>query len=506
MVPALYAAIMACCALTSARLRDGAYSGHMSHSLQKPEVSSEIFFQAARESTPKDFMGIDSEDTAEYVSACTFLALTCIQYGQSSGVQQYLGKAFTLAAMNRFYDEQSWPSGIDDDTREMYRRIYWCTYMLDVYSAIVWNCFLRSQEIHAYVRYPSRVNNENLGISQSQHNKTDVETDVSWITGWNFTLDLYRVLEHVIGKARSRKFHHDDRRSVDSLVFSDTFSDRNVMQTMLNMYYELPRQFKETLPMTGDLRKDIFGFQAANIQATLQLMRMMLFSLEDGPGVERKCDVASEVLQVFHTIPVPYLKAISSPLVYQLGSIGMVLGSVLEERLSQPVYERIRHVLVLMADLLQHLESNLHRSGGAAEGIRAQVQKLDEYMRSLRSVATSTSHSSLGGAPVEHKPTLPGVGVAPAQQRSVMDLGISVNPGILQMQAQPEMPLPEFQILPEMRVEWPWQFFQSGSGNYFADQMGGRAPGTGGGGGGTGAGGSAGNHVRGGGSAGRGGY
>lgn len=432
-------------------MRDGAYSGPITDALRRPEVSSEIFFHAAREAMPADVSGITNKDTAEYISACTLLSLTCIQYGQSSGVQQYLGHAFTMAAMKRFYDEQSWPQDLDEQTKEMYRRVYWCTYMLDVYSAIVWNCFLRGQEIHAYVRYPNDVNEENLITNLSP----GASSPVSWIIGWNFSLDLYRVLEHVVNKARTKKFHHDDRRSVDSLVFADTFSDRDVMQTMLNMYYELPRQFKETLPMTGDLRKDIFGFQAANIQATLQLLRMMLFSLEDGPGVERKCDVANEVLQVFHTIPIPYLKAISSPLIYQLGSIGMVLGSVLEEALSQPVYERVRNALVLMADLLQNLESNLHRSAGAAEGLRVQVQKLDEYMQKRR-----------GGPPLHSR--------APEQRHGAPQSasGVSSDPGGSQPSAQDSFAMPDFQILPELRMEWPWQFFQPGQGNYYGDQMG----------------------------------
>lgn len=87
-----------------------------------------------------------------------------------------------------------------------------------------------------------------------------------------------------------------------------------VMERVLAMYSALPSQFRETLPVTGDPSKDLFGFQSANIQATLQLLRMILFSTED-IGVERKCDVAGELLSMFSNVPVEYLKAISSPLV-----------------------------------------------------------------------------------------------------------------------------------------------------------------------------------------------
>lgn len=440
---------MALCALTSARIRDGAYVGQIPDSLRKSEISSEIFFTAAKESLNRDYRLMNNFD---YIRACTFLSVASIQYGHSTDVQQYLGKAWTLAAMQRFYDEKHWPTTLDDAEREIYRRVYWCTYTLDVYSAIVWNCFLRSQEIHASVRYPGDSQDEDRGTNISPSSGKPV----SWLVGWNFALDLYRVLEHVINKARAKKFHHDDRRSVDNLVFADTFSDRNVMQTMLNMYYELPRQFKETPPMTGNLEEDRFGFQAANIQATLQLLRMMLFSLEDGPGVERKCDVANEVLQVFHTIPLPYLRAISTPLVYQLGSIGQILGSVLNEPLSEEVFERVRSALVLMADLLDNLESVLHRSAGAAHGLRAQVDKIDEYMqtrreRQIRSQARPRQQSMTNYSHV-HLPSHPGPANAATAAGGVVLPNMSMPGPVSMSNAQLEM-----------HADWPWQFFQEGN-------------------------------------------
>lgn len=91
-------------------------------------------------------------------------------------------------------------------------------------------------------------------------------------------------------------------------------SEPAVMERVLSMYSALPPQFRETPPMTGDTNRDLFGFQSANIQATLQLLRMVLLSAEE-VGVDRKCDVAGELLSVFSKVPVDYLTAISSPLV-----------------------------------------------------------------------------------------------------------------------------------------------------------------------------------------------
>lgn len=423
---------MAACALASARVRDGALPVHISEDIMRPEKSSEIFFQAAKSAFSNDLNKMHGVDA---IRACTLLSLTSIQYGKASDVQQYLGRAFTIAAMHRFYDEKQWAPGMPESQMELYRRIYWTTYSLDVYSAVVWNCFLRSQELHASVRYPSDRAEDTILIHEPGPNQ-----GVSWLTGFNFSTDLYRILEHTLSKARARKFQHDDRRSVDSLVFQETLNEGDVMVTVLNLYYELPHIFKETPPFTEDRSKDIYAFQAANIQATLQLLRMLLFSMEDGPGVGRRCDVAHEVLSVFHTIPVRYLRALSTPLVYQLGCIGQILGSVLEEPLSQAIYERVRTALVLMADLLDILESVLVRSAGAGAGLRKQVDKIDEYMRTR--LSAPLQHAAM------HTQTQPHpMGVSNALTGNLHMAG---NGGMSQI------------VLPtELHADWPWAYFHN---------------------------------------------
>lgn len=136
-----------------------------------------------------------------------------------------------------------------------------------------------------------------------------------WIRGWNFTTDLYRTLEHAVDCQRWRSSSNTDGRTgVWSLFRPAPMAAASVMDHVLSMYSSLPAQFRETPPVTGDPAQDIVGFQSANIQATLQLLRMVLFANED-PGADGKCDVAGQVLSVFSKVPVEYLKAISSPLV-----------------------------------------------------------------------------------------------------------------------------------------------------------------------------------------------
>lgn len=137
---------------------------------------------------------------------------------------------------------------------------------------------------------------------------------VPWLRGWNFTTDLYRILEHVVDGNKRRFSSANGTTEVWSLFNPLSMSELAVMDQVLTLYSALPSQFRETPPVTGDMSKDLFGFQSANIQATLQLLRMVLLSAEE-IGVERKCDVAGELLSVFSNVPIEYLKAISSPLV-----------------------------------------------------------------------------------------------------------------------------------------------------------------------------------------------
>lgn len=190
----------------------------------------------------------------------------------------------------------------------------------------MWGGIIRHREAHSMVRYPSEIDDDY--ITSNGYNVPPAQTGttspndiagvssqpVSWLRGWNFTTDLYRILEHAVDGLRRRWSQGNWTSQFQSLLGRNNMSESVVMEQVMAMYSALPPQFRETVPVTGDPAKDLFGFQSANIQATLQLLRMVLFSTED-IGVERKCDVAGELLSVFSKVPVEYLKAISSPLV-----------------------------------------------------------------------------------------------------------------------------------------------------------------------------------------------
>ncbi|GFF52369.1 transcriptional activator protein acu-15 [Aspergillus udagawae] len=435
----LFASTMAMCALASARARDGALYSKRWCPSQLANPPSEVFCAAAKESIPRDLAAAKG---TEYLRTCAILSIAGIQNGQIQDMQQYTGIYHTLSAMEGLHDEKLWPKDLSPVEVEVRRRMFWSIYTLDVYSSIVWGGVIRYREAQSNVQYPSDEDDDSIP------NMLSVQADISdaydgkgqrsqWMRGWNFTTDLYRLLEHAVDCQRRRSpSNTDGKTGVWSLFRPAPMSASLVMDHVLSMYSSLPAQFRETLPVTGDPAQDIVGFQSANIQATLQLLRMALFANED-PAADGKCDVAGQVLSVFSKVPVEYLKAISSPLMHHLGGIGYFLGSVMEGSLSEKCYRRVRTLLLEMAQLLHRLESGLRRSTGASERLKAQVGRIDEYMRTQASSNMSTRRSSLNP---DH--------MLSEDQDSIASIDAPLN-GF-------EDPLTHFHLPPELLDDWPW--------------------------------------------------
>lgn len=168
-----------------------------------------------------------------------------------------------------------------------------------------------------------------------------------WVHGWNFTTDLYRILEHAMDD------FHRRRPSIGPLSPSDLFTRETphqsvVLSKVMSMHDELPPRFKETKSVPpsgkGPGLEDKFSFQAANITAALQLVRMILFTSEDAT-VDQKCAIARDLLDGFAKVPIFFLRAISSPLLHHLAGIGSILGSVIEGPISEASYMQVREVL-----------------------------------------------------------------------------------------------------------------------------------------------------------------
>lgn len=159
---------------------------------------------------------------------------------------------------------------------------------------------------------------------------------VSFWRGWNFVVDLYRILEHAVTRLRARNHTFDAGNQIAALfsegrVGSGTeLKPGDLLVLVERLYRALPPELRATSEMTGDVEKDRYGFQgessqvqkkpiltretAANILVTMQTMKMVVAGMAEW-SVEQRCSIAGELLDAFATVPRAYIQAISTPLV-----------------------------------------------------------------------------------------------------------------------------------------------------------------------------------------------
>lgn len=259
-------------------------------------------------------------------------------------------------------------------------------YTLDVFSCLVFDSLIHTREEQSHVQYPTELDDaffDNVGYQTDSHpsygaiNSPDHGSTVSWLCGYNITTDLWRLLEHATIKLQGLKSR---TVSVDHMAAKlDMSPSVDALRVEMDrIRLSLPSQFLATDEMTGTLARDLNGFQAANIVATMQLLRIVLLSSEQNT-IEQRCQVVSEVVDAFMRIPSSYLRAISCPLLHHLGGIGSVLGGVLEESLTSYQYQQVRTVLMALAQLLENLDLGFH-SVRSSSRLRALVSQVDVRM------------------------------------------------------------------------------------------------------------------------------
>ena len=130
-------------------------------------------------------------------------------------------------------------------------------YTLEVYSSIIWNGVTRCREQQINVPYTTEIDDDlfnDMGYNQPASSAVDIGPSTSgswgdvrsssWLCGWNFTTDLYRVLEHVMTNFRDRRRH---KRTFLSDMFGDEtgISATSVRDSIMALYGNLPDCFKE---------------------------------------------------------------------------------------------------------------------------------------------------------------------------------------------------------------------------------------------------------------------
>lgn len=422
-----YASVMAMAALALARLCDGALiqGPWQIPDLKDPTIpSSEEVFEAAKAAIPAD-----ATLTLElgYMQASALLAITAIQYGKIALMRHHLGIYHTFIAVGGLHDESNWPQDLNAVELQERRRLYWSLYTLDVFTAVVWNGTVRSREASSNVAYP-----DDADDSASVKITGDAEGSSAqpvWLKGWNFVTDLYRILEHAADQLGRMQISSHRTPAIGALLESNALPRAAVLEHMTLMYQGLPDELKTTCEPTGNAEHDLPSFQAANINATMQLVRMVYFT-NDQSTLDYKCQVASEVICGFRCIPVAYLKAISVPLLHHLGGIGSILGATFAQGMTESSYHRVRSVLLELAELLVNLEQGLLFTSGTSEKLRSLVAKIDHFMANQR----TTTLPSLTMA--DQNGTITDAEIAE------MDLGMGDSP--------------EFSFPSDLFNDWPW--------------------------------------------------
>lgn len=382
----LFTVTMAVCALVSARVRDGAVFNPRWDvtELKRQSPRPDIYYTEA----VRQLGSMDDARSADVnvLRTHAILALAAIQDGKVRDMHRYLGRYHTIVAAEGLHDESNWPRHIGLVEKEERRRIFWSLYTLDVFTSIVWGGVIRSREYQSSVAYPSEADDDMFDDSgfasadtpqgAGHHDESGI---VSWIAGRNFVIDLYRVLEQITMRLCARKRRAQRQTPIDGVLqASDSLSQEAVLHSVLQMYADLPPCLKTTPPPTSKPRVDRFGFQAADIIATVQLLRMVLLSAT-GASTAEKCQIANDVVGAFIAVPTAYHRAISVPLLFHLGVIGQILAATLEQPLSEDDYSSIRSIVMSMIQLLSSLEG-LHASKSATQRLKDQITCMDEYM------------------------------------------------------------------------------------------------------------------------------
>jgi hypothetical protein len=111
---------MAACALSSARIRDGALALSPQVSGDGGAMCPEMFFAAAEEALPTNILQCRDFD---FLRGYALLSLASLQDAKIRAMQMYIGHYFTILAINQWHDELNWPEDIDESEREERRRL-----------------------------------------------------------------------------------------------------------------------------------------------------------------------------------------------------------------------------------------------------------------------------------------------------------------------------------------------------------------------------------------------
>ncbi|GAA5980860.1 hypothetical protein JCM11641_004746 [Rhodosporidiobolus odoratus] len=368
-----YGTVMAASALGAARLRDSAGSTTPLSAKEAAALPSpELLLAAAEDAIPAD---LETASDFDLIRSTALLAVCAIQLAQTKKMYRHSGVFWTLVSMHRLHDEKNW-NVVNRLEMEERRRVFWSMYTLELFACLAFGGVRRTKESALKVLYPTEIDDTFLarGVEQPAGS-------ISWLHGWNFTTQLYKMLECAM----------DASQPGIVCGASSQISFSALLDFLDTCYACLASAFKEIKPSLGVPDLDRFGYQAANILVTSQTVRMVAVcrKAQEASQREEAVRTAEDTLRQVNAIPIAYLQGFSSPLIHHLVGMYKLLFPVTERRLTPDLFVRIRQLLIDTTTLLNRLQSRLTYTIDITQRFTSQIKRMDEAQAIAASRPTS---------------------------------------------------------------------------------------------------------------------
>lgn len=273
---------------------------------------------------------------------------------------------------------------------------FWAAYQQEQYLAINFGLPSRQREAKTTVLYPAEVyDDDDITTGAIRHRP---ERGVSFIRGWNYCTDLYRLFENMDTQMRAWQETSEEEPGGTLNAFlararqqsSTHHFAADLLHLIATLHRDLPAELKAVhKPMTGDPLADRHGFVAINILFTTNNLKILLVGAEEkNPNVHLRCAIAGELLDELGAVPVGWFHAASTGSLHHIAHVGHVLGSAIKDRapLSSWSYLQVRNILLILVDFLEKLEAS---RGGVppsplAAKLQAQISRIDQCMQQTR--------------------------------------------------------------------------------------------------------------------------
>ncbi|GAD97197.1 hypothetical protein CNBD2850 [Paecilomyces variotii No. 5] len=388
---------MAVCSLAAWRLHDGNNVAPNTHLLRFDAATlASKCYDAALSAIPADFTAV--KEWYPLMKAKALLASACLQNGDLTKAVAHGGDYISLSISRGFHNEANWPSGLAEHEKQERRRLFWGVYQHDQHLANSFGLISRQRETKAAVQYPAEIYDD-TDITESEILLLRPEK-VSFLRGWNFCTDLYRLLEHMDGLVRAeRQIPIEEPGGVVTSFLSRHRPHRqfasDCLQLVSKLYEALPEDLRTIKAMTGDPQLDRYGFIAANILITTQTLKMVLVGHEK-PSIHLRCAIATELLDELSTIPLAFFHASSSVTLHHLAQVGHMLAAVIQNPISAWTYLQVRNILLVLAEFLTKLESTRVSGPVLAMKLRGQISRIDKCMQQMSQHDTEPGLLSIG--------------------------------------------------------------------------------------------------------------